>query len=164
MLFFGIIFLIVFCIIAVEKPRLISDIIYNVKTVKGFIMNIIYILPFLMIFFNIDSFSNWISSRTNVISLSSNTNNKLHWSEDPIKRKHFKKKQLRKVSESTKKVVASNQKWRCFMCHNLLDYSYEIDHNTPLFLGGTNHISNLHALCRNCHGKKTIIEKINPNY
>ena len=32
------------------------------------------------------------------------------------------------------------------MCHNLLDYSYEIDHNVPLFVGGTNHISNLHAL------------------
>ena len=47
---------------------------------------------------------------------------------------------------------------RCFMCHNLLDYSYEIDHNTLLFLGGTNHISNLHALCRNCHGKKTIMK------
>ena len=65
MLFFGIIFLIIFGIIALEKPRLISDIIYNVKTVRGFIMNIIYILPFLMIFFNIDSFSNWLSLRTN---------------------------------------------------------------------------------------------------
>ena len=163
MIVFGILFLIIFCIIAIEKPRIISDIIYNVKTVRGFIMNIIYILPFLMIFFNIDSLSNWLSIRSYGVSSNFKRNN-AHWSEDPEKRKKYKKRQLRKVSESTKKVVASNQKWRCFMCHNLLDYSYEIDHNTPLFLGGTNHISNLHALCRNCHGKKTIMEKINSNY
>ena len=55
--------------------------------------------------------------------------------------KNIRKNELRKVSESTKKIVASNQNWRCLMCHNLLDYSYEIDHNVPLFAGGTNHIS-----------------------
>jgi len=113
-----------------------------------------------MIFFNVDSMSNWISKRSmgeNINHYSKNTK----WWNDPNKRKKFKTKELRKVSESTKKIVASNQQWRCFMCHKLLDYSYEIDHNVPLFLGGTNHFSNLHALCRNCHGKKTIMEKIN---
>ena len=40
-------------------------------------------------------------------------------------------------------------------------YSYEIDHHIPLFKGGTNDISNLQALCRNCHGRKTINDKLN---
>ena len=62
----------------------------------------------------------------------------------------------RQVSQIHKKMVASNQKWKCRKCQNLLDYTYEIDHITPLYKGGSNDISNLQALCRNCHGKKTI--------
>ena len=67
----------------------------------------------------------------------------------------------RKVSETTKKVVAANQKWHCAMCQNILDASYEIDHIVPLYKGGDNSINNLQALCRNCHGKKTIYDKLN---
>ena len=162
MIFFGILFIIIFIIISLEKPRLIGDIIKNVKTIRGLVMNIIYILPFLMVFFNVDSLSEWMTKRTTGLN-QDNFNNKQRWWEDPKKRQKYKTRQIRKVSESTKKMVASNQKWRCFMCHNLLDFSYEIDHNVPLFAGGTNHISNLHALCRNCHGKKTIMEKMNLN-
>jgi hypothetical protein len=154
-----ILFLVVLGIICVEKPRLIANIIHNLGTLRGIVLNIMYILPFIMIFFNTESLSNWISHKT--INTNVNNNNKTNWWDDPGQRKKYKTNQLRKVSESTKKVVASNQQWTCFMCHRLLDYSYEIDHNVPLFLGGTNHISNLHALCRNCHGKKTIMEKIN---
>ena len=66
----------------------------------------------------------------------------------------------RNVSATTKKIVASNQQWLCGMCNNTMDYTYEIDHRIPLFKGGTNDINNLMALCRNCHGKKTILEKI----
>lgn len=162
MIAFGILFLVILLIIFLENPKLIFNIIKNIQTLRGLILNIIYVLPFLMIFFNVDSLSEWMTKRTtskNDIS----TNFKQSWWNDPKKRQKFKTKQIRKVSESTKKMVASNQKWRCFMCHNLLDYSYEIDHNVPLFAGGTNHISNLHALCRNCHGKKTIMEKVNFN-
>ncbi len=162
MKFFGILFCVVLLIIFLEKPRLILNIIDNVKTIKGLAMNIIYILPFLMVFFNVDSLSDWITKRTTGIN-NYNFNNKQEWWKDPKKRQKYKTSQIRKVSESTKKMVASNQQWKCFMCHNLLDYSYEIDHNVPLFAGGTNHITNLHALCRNCHGKKTIMEKVNFN-
>jgi 5-methylcytosine-specific restriction endonuclease McrA len=158
---FLLLFIVILGIIGIEKPKLLADLANNLGTVKGIILNIIYILPFIMVFFNIDSLSNWINNKSNK-TYQPNTY-KTHWSEDPKERRKFKTKQLRKVSDSTKKIVASNQQWKCFMCHNLLDYSYEIDHNVPLFLGGTNNISNLHALCRNCHGKKTIMEKINNN-
>jgi len=61
----------------------------------------------------------------------------------------------RKVTEKTKKITASNQKWKCLHCNSMLDYTYEIDHIIPLYKGGTNDVNNLQALCRNCHGKKT---------
>lgn len=66
----------------------------------------------------------------------------------------------RKVSESTKKYVASKQKWKCIKCKMLLDCTYEIDHIKPLYLNGTNDVENLQALCRNCHGKKTTEDRI----
>lgn len=67
----------------------------------------------------------------------------------------------RNVTSLTKKMVASNQQWKCGLCNQTLDYTYEIDHHIPLFKGGTNDISNLVALCRNCHGKKTLVENNN---
>jgi 5-methylcytosine-specific restriction endonuclease McrA len=66
----------------------------------------------------------------------------------------------RNVSNLTKKIIASNQGWHCGHCHTQLDFTYEIDHITPLFRGGSNESRNLIALCRNCHGKKTIMERI----
>jgi 5-methylcytosine-specific restriction endonuclease McrA len=45
----------------------------------------------------------------------------------------------------------------------MLDGSYEIDHIVPLYKGGGNGYENLMALCRNCHGKKTINDKLNLN-
>ena len=68
----------------------------------------------------------------------------------------------RNVSSLTKKMVASNQQWKCGgSCNQTLDYTYEIDHHIPLFKGGSNEISNLIALCRNCHGKNTLFENNN---
>ena len=64
----------------------------------------------------------------------------------------------RNVSSLTKKMIASNQEWKCGSCKQILDYTYEIDHHIPLFKGGSNELTNLIALCRNCHGKKTLIE------
>lgn len=67
---------------------------------------------------------------------------------------------LRKVSSATKKIVAAEQKWTCGHCQQLLNASYEIDHIKPLFKGGTNQRDNLMALCRNCHGEKTLRDQI----
>lgn len=67
----------------------------------------------------------------------------------------------RRVSQTTKKVVAARQKWKCNSCKKLLDATYEIDHVTPLHQGGTNFPNNLQALCRGCHGMKTINDQLN---
>jgi hypothetical protein len=66
----------------------------------------------------------------------------------------------RSVSETKKKYVASNQDWKCGHCHNQLDHTFEIDHRVRLEYGGGNDVSNLIALCRNCHGKKTASENM----
>lgn len=62
----------------------------------------------------------------------------------------------RNVTESTKKYVAANQQWKCLGCSKMLEATYEVDHKIPLHQGGSNEITNLRALCRNCHGKKTL--------
>jgi len=64
------------------------------------------------------------------------------------------------VSETKKKYVAAQQGWTCNHCNIQLPAWYEIDHKVRLEYGGTNHIDNLVALCRNCHGKKTALENL----
>jgi hypothetical protein len=66
----------------------------------------------------------------------------------------------RSVSETKKKYVAANQDWKCGHCHNQLDHTFEIDHKVRLEYGGGNDVSNLIALCRNCHGIKTASENM----
>lgn len=66
----------------------------------------------------------------------------------------------RNVSESKKKYIASQQRWQCGHCNNLLDNTYEVDHIIPLYKGGSNELHNLTALCRNCHGVKTFKDKM----
>ena len=66
----------------------------------------------------------------------------------------------RSVSETKKKYVAANQNWKCADCETQLEAWYDIDHKIRLEHGGTNHISNLGALCKNCHGKKTALENM----
>ena len=64
----------------------------------------------------------------------------------------------RSVSETKKKFVACQQDWKCDSCKQKLSAWFEVDHRLRLGSGGTNHISNLVALCRECHGKKTAFE------
>ena len=67
----------------------------------------------------------------------------------------------RSVSETKKKFVASNQNWQCAHCNCKLPAWFEVDHKIRLEYGGDNHINNLEALCRDCHGKKTSLESMN---
>lgn len=69
-----------------------------------------------------------------------------------------KKGTKRSVSETKKKYVASQQNWRCNDCNDQLKAWFEVDHVVRLEHGGSNHVDNLVALCRECHGKKTAFE------
>jgi len=71
-----------------------------------------------------------------------------------------KKATKRSVSETKKKFVASSQNWRCGNCTKQLPAWFEVDHKIRLEHGGSNHIDNLVALCRDCHGEKTAIENL----
>jgi len=66
----------------------------------------------------------------------------------------------RSVSETKKKFVAANQDWKCGKCNNKLPAWYEVDHKIRLDAGGSNHVDNLVALCRSCHGQKTMMENL----
>jgi len=66
----------------------------------------------------------------------------------------------RSVSETKKKYVAAQQGWKCNNCATQLNHTFEVDHKVDLRYGGTNHVSNLVALCRNCHGEKTMQDKL----
>jgi len=66
----------------------------------------------------------------------------------------------RSVSETKKKFVASRQGWKCGDCGDQLNAWFEVDHKVRLEYGGSNHVDNLLALCRECHGKKTTIENL----
>jgi len=71
-----------------------------------------------------------------------------------------KKATKRSVSETKKKFVASSQNWKCGDCGEQLSAWFEVDHKIRLEYGGSNHIDNLVALCRECHGKKTTFENL----
>jgi hypothetical protein len=71
-----------------------------------------------------------------------------------------KKTTKRSVSETKKKFVAARQNWKCENCKKQLPAWFEVDHKIRLDNGGSNHIDNLVALCRDCHGEKTAIENL----
>jgi hypothetical protein len=66
----------------------------------------------------------------------------------------------RSVSETKKKYVASMQDWTCGQCKKKLSHTFEIDHKIRLEHGGSNEVTNLVALCRECHGEKTAMENM----
>ena len=66
----------------------------------------------------------------------------------------------RAVSETKKKYVASMQDWKCGQCKKKLTHTFEVDHKIRLEHGGGNDVTNLVALCRECHGEKTAMENM----
>ncbi len=46
------------------------------------------------------------------------------------------------------------QDWKCGSCDAKLTHTFEIDHKIRLEHGGGNDVSNLIAMCRECHGQK----------
>jgi 5-methylcytosine-specific restriction endonuclease McrA len=100
-----------------------------------------------------------ISKRIDVINAANsiNASKQVHLPNTPTSK-------IRKVSDQLKKIVASQQRWNCKKCKNILDATYEVDHIIALEDGGSNDILNLQALCRNCHGKKTMEDNIKRRY
>ena len=77
------------------------------------------------------------------------------------------RKKRKRFSSAVRNKIAAQQKWKCNHCLELLTDTFEVDHIIPLHKDGTNELSNLQALCRNCHGRKTIDEAIlraDPNF
>ena len=66
----------------------------------------------------------------------------------------------RSVSETKKKFVAAQQSWKCGNCSKQLTAWFEVDHKIRLEHGGSNEVTNLVALCRECHGEKTTMENL----
>ena len=62
------------------------------------------------------------------------------------------------ISPLVKKRIAARQGWRCAVCKELLDETFEIDHKTPLYRGGhATDASNLQALCKRDHMFKSAV-------
>ena len=59
-----------------------------------------------------------------------------------------------------RKYVASMQDWKCGQCNKKLSHTFEVDHKIRLEHGGGNDVTNLVALCRECHGEKTAMENM----
>ena len=79
------------------------------------------------------------------------------WSRMPEERRRH----TRSVSGYRKRYVAASQSWKCAgRCGQLLPASFEVDHIVRLDRGGDNSVTNLVALCRNCHGHKTFVEML----
>lgn len=118
------------CILFYKKPDILSKTINKIVKINNMSQPPIILS---------EIYKNTVSSNNTLSSNNNNTSN-----------------QKRNVTNLQKKVVASNQEWKCGKCNTILDASYEVDHITPLYKGGNNENNNLMALCRNCHGKKTI--------
>jgi 5-methylcytosine-specific restriction enzyme A len=77
-------------------------------------------------------------------------------SNDISKKQIGKAKSVRKhIPNRIRHTICANQKKICNLCLSNLGKNFIIDHIIALFLGGSNEISNLQALCYDCHHFKT---------
>jgi 5-methylcytosine-specific restriction endonuclease McrA len=59
------------------------------------------------------------------------------------------------IPERVKKQLLYNQEYVCNLCPVMLPPTYQIDHKIPYCISRDNELSNLQALCPNCHAFKT---------
>lgn len=60
----------------------------------------------------------------------------------------------RKLTEAEKKHVAMSQQWRCAHCKEIFT-NYEVDHVEMHACRANDRLTNLQALCPNCHSSKS---------
>ena len=62
----------------------------------------------------------------------------------------------KRITRQVRQAVIARQWGLCDVCGNRLDLKIvEIDHIVPVARNGPDDIDNLHALCPNCHARKT---------
>ena len=110
-------------------------------------------------FFNENETDDSLNTSTAILGSSGGTNTQQNSYEQRILRSGSKTTK-RSVSETKKKYVASMQNWKCKHCNKVLTAWFEVDHVKRLEHGGGNDVSNLVALCRECHGQKTAFENM----
>ena len=69
----------------------------------------------------------------------------------------------RRISPVMKWRLASDQKWTCSLCGEILGDDAEVDHRVPLHMNGTNSMSNLQVVHSRCHARKTYLEIVSRN-
>ena len=75
-----------------------------------------------------------------------------------LEKTDIKTKGRKKINKDTRQKIADKQENACGECKVALSPYFELDHIIGLQFGGTDEKSNLMALCRECHGKKSIAE------
>ncbi len=80
----------------------------------------------------------------------------------PERSKNEKIDSRRQISRSEKNAVWEAQKGKCKICGKpLIPSATHYDHIKEYSRGGRTDISNIQALCANCHAKKTNQDRIN---
>lgn len=80
---------------------------------------------------------------------------------DLLREKHTnsqKSVKRKKINKELRNQIANKQQNKCGECKTALSSFFELDHIIGLQFGGTDEESNLNALCRECHGIKSITE------
>lgn len=90
--------------------------------------------------------------QTSVATVDASTNT------EPIKEKNKSKSYRSKISHSTRQYILERQENRCGDCKINLGAYFQIDHIMALQFGGDNSLTNLMALCCECHAKKSLAE------
>ena len=76
-----------------------------------------------------------------------------------------KKPKRKKINQNTRIKIAARQLWKCNHCKMLFNEGgWDINHILRVAMGGTNRLSNLEALCKNCHGVVTANERIRDGF
>jgi hypothetical protein len=105
-----------------------------------------------------------LTTKSNGFMESLNTDLNPGYNYNPVfiaqQQRNLSKPVKRSVSETKKKYVASMQDWKCGQCSSKLTHTFEVDHKIRLEHGGGNDVTNLVALCRECHGQKTAMENM----
>ncbi len=63
-----------------------------------------------------------------------------------------------KISHQMRLHIASNQDWKCAICHKKLSSAFDVDHKIPWNQTQNSGEENLHVLCVECHRLKTSME------